>query len=82
MGIADLIALKPTLLKRKTNSQLDQHLSFFSKSCMEKSRAPSHWMNLKIWIVGYDLTKFVRCIAQLSVQAHLFPLSCRLSLLK
>ena len=78
MGIADLIALKPTLLKRKPNSQLDQHLSFFSKSCMEKSR----WMNLKIWIVGYDLTKFVRCIAQLSVQAHLFPLSCRLSLLK
>ena len=42
MGIADLIALKSTLLKRKPNSQLDQHLSFFSKSCMEKSRAPSH----------------------------------------
>ena len=40
---------------------------------MEKSRALSQWMILKIWLTGYDLTQFVRCIVQLSV--HLFHLS-------
>ena len=54
MGIADLIALKPTLLKRKTNSQLDQHLSFFfkivhgEKSCTV-SLNESENMNCWLW---------------------------------
>ena len=72
-SIFTLIALKLTLLKRKCNSQHNQYLSFFSKSCMEKSCALSHWMILKIWLTGYHLIQFVRCIVQLSV--HLFHLS-------
>ena len=40
-NIVDLIALKSILINRKPISQLNQHLSLFWKSCMEKSHALS-----------------------------------------
>ena len=71
-NIVDLIALKSILINRKPISQLNQHLSLFWKSCMEKSHALSHWMIPKIWFVGYDLTQFVRSTLSASAIIQLY----------